>query len=177
MLFVPFLERWLEKLEFMNYPGLELWKFLNLGIFVVLGLVFLRKPIGGLLVTRGERIKVELAEAKMESDKASLKLAEAEALLARVDGDVRDIRSQAEQEADAERQRQIAAGEQEMQRLQAQATRELEMARKAAQKGLQQFLATRSLEVATQSVRNELRPEDDLRLIQERIVELRRAQG
>ena len=36
---------------------------------------------------------------------------------------------------------------------------------KAAHKGLQQFLANRSLEIMKQSVINELRPEDDLRLI------------
>jgi hypothetical protein len=53
----------------------------------------------------------------------------------------------------------------------------LETARKTAQKSLQQFLADRSLEVATQSVKRELQPEDDLRLIRERIGELRRARG
>jgi len=51
------------------------------------------------------------------------------------------------------------------------------LARKATHKGLQQFLANRSLEIAKQSVINELRPEDDLRLIRERIGELRRARG
>jgi hypothetical protein len=64
-----------------------------------------------------------------------------------------------------------------MERLKTQAARELELDRKATRKGLQQFLANRSLEIAKQSVINELRPEDDLRLIRERIGELRRARG
>jgi F-type H+-transporting ATPase subunit b len=104
-------------------------------------------------------------------------LVEAESLLTRADNDVKEIRTQAQQEAEAERQRQAAAGAQEIERLKAQAARELELARKTAHKTLRQFLAKRSLEVATQSVKSELRPEDDIRLIRERIGELRRAQG
>jgi F-type H+-transporting ATPase subunit b len=166
-----------ERLEFANYPGLELWKFLNLAIFLTLGLLILRKPVSSALAARGESIKRELEQAKLESDKASEKLAESEALLAKVNDDVGSIRIQAEQEANAERQRQAATGDHEIQRLKTQAARELETARKTAQKGLQQFLANRSLELATQSVKNELRPEDDLRLIRDRIGELRRARG
>ena len=166
-----------ERLEFMNYPGLELWKFLNLAIFLTLGIIILRKPISAALIARGQAIKQELDRAKAESEKAGLRLSEAESLLARVDADAREIRDNAEAEAEAERQRLAAAAEQEIARLKAQATRELEMARKTAHKSLQQYLATRSLEIATQSVKRELRPEDDVRLIRERIGELRRAQG
>ena len=174
----PFLQRVLEWLDqYANYPGLELWKFINLAIFVTLAVLILRKPISSALAARGEGIKRELELAKAENAKANEKLAEAESLLATVESHVAEIQTQAEKEADAERQRQAAAGEQEIERLKAQASRELEMARKAAHNGLQQFLASRSLEVATQSVRNELRPEDDIRLIKERIGELRRARG
>jgi F-type H+-transporting ATPase subunit b len=166
-----------ERFEFANYPGLELWKFLNLAIFITVGYVILRKPISGALAARGEKIKQELEKAKAEAEVASHQLAESESLLAHVEDDIKEIRVNVEQEADAERQRQAAAGEQEIQRLKAQADRELETARKVVHKELRNFLASRSLAIATQSVRNELRPEDDLRLIKERIGELRRARG
>jgi len=166
-----------EWIEYLNYPGLELWKFLNLAIFVTAAIIIVRKPIRNALIARGESIKVDLQKAQAERDQASAKLAEAEALLAQVKTDVQGVRDQASQEAEAERQRQVAAADQEIERLKAQAARELESARKAAHKGLQQFLASRSLEIAKQSVINELRPEDDLRLIRERIGELRRARG
>ena len=166
-----------EWIEYFNYPGLELWKFLNLGIFLTAAIIILRKPIRNALIARGEGIKLELQKAQAERDQASAKLAEAEALLAQVKTDVQTVRDQASQEAEAERQRQVSAAEQEMERLRTQAARELELARKATHKGLQQFLANRSLEIAKQSVINELRPEDDLRLIRERIGELRRARG
>jgi F-type H+-transporting ATPase subunit b len=166
----------LERLQFMNYPGLELWKFINLAIFLTAGMIMVRKPITNALASRGAAIKQELARAQAEKDQAGQKLAEAESLLAGVDADVRDIRNHAEQEAEAERQRQTAAAEQEIQRLRAQAAREVDQARKTAHKGLRQFLASRSVEIAKQSVRSELKPEDDLRLIRERIGELGRAQ-
>jgi F0F1-type ATP synthase membrane subunit b/b' len=175
--FLLFLTPLSERLEFANYPGLELWKFLNLAIFVTVGYVILRKPISGALAARGETIKRELEKAKAESEAASHKLAEAESLLAHAEDDVKEIQTNVEHEAEAERQRQAFAGEAEIQRLKAQAQRELEQARKVVHKDLQDFLASRSLEIAKQSVRNELRPEDDLRLIKERIGELRRARG
>lgn len=173
MLFTPLAERF----EFANIPGLELWKFVDLAIFIAVGFFILRKPISGALAARGEAIKRELELARAESAKANEKLAEAESLLARVDSDISDIRTQAQQEAEAERQRQIAAGDNDIARLRAQATREIETARKLTHRSLEQFLASRSLEVATQSVKSELRPEDDIRLIRERMGELRRARG
>jgi F-type H+-transporting ATPase subunit b len=166
-----------EWIEYFDYPGLELWKFLNLAIFLTAAIIILRKPIRNALIARGEGIKVEIQKAQAERDQAGAKLAEAEALWAQVKTDVQGVRDQTSQEADAERQRQVAVADQEIERLKTQAAREMESARKASHKELQQFLANRSLEIAKQSVINELRPEDDLRLIRERIGELRRARG
>ena len=36
-------------MEWFNYPGLELWKFLNLAIFTAAGIYVLRKPISAAL--------------------------------------------------------------------------------------------------------------------------------
>ena len=52
----------------LNYPGLEAWKFVNLTIFIVLGIIFLRSKINqGLLARRGA-IQQELVAAKTERD-------------------------------------------------------------------------------------------------------------
>ena len=97
--------------------------------------------------------------------------------MARIDLEVESIRRQAREEADLETKRQAAAAEQEMQRLRAQADRELELARKTARRELQIFLASRSIDLARESVSSQLRPEDDVRLIRERVRELREARG
>ena len=129
------------------------------------------------MASRRETIRKQILEAQQERERAAEKLAEAEAKLARLDQEVESVRKLAREEADLERQRQVAATEHEKQRLKAQSDRELELARKAARRELQIFLATRTIEVAKESITNQLRPEDDVRLIRERVTELREARG
>jgi len=163
--------------EWVNYPGLELWKFADLAIFVTVGIMVLRKPLANALTARREAIRTEIARAEKERAKAAEQLAEAQALLAHVNADVEAARKQALEEVTQERQRQTEAAESEIARLKTQADREIELTRKAARRSLEQFLANRSLQLAKQSVITQLRPEDDDRFIRERLDELRRARG
>jgi len=166
---------WME--TYLNYPGLEAWKFINLAIFVTAGIIILRKPLAQALAARGESIKRELAKAQEERDQASQDLASADEQLARLNGDVESIRSNARKEAEEERERQKRAAIQETERLKAQAARELDLIQRAARKELQQFLAKRSVDLAKESVVQQLRPEDDLRMIRDRLSDFRRAKG
>ena len=65
--------------EWLNYPGLEVWKFINLAIFIAVGAYILRKPLQGALAARRETIKRQIDEAKAERDRAAESLAEAQA--------------------------------------------------------------------------------------------------
>jgi F0F1-type ATP synthase membrane subunit b/b' len=172
LIFIP---EWVD--TYLNYPGLELWKFGDLAIFVTAAIIVLRKPLKNALLARGEAIKREILTAQAERDTAAAKLAEAETLLAHVDVDVQTVREQARQEAELERQRQALAADIEIEKLKAQGARQLEMAGKTARKGLQEFLANRSIELARKSVVNQLRPEDDIRLIRQRVAELGRTKS
>ncbi|HEX6649045.1 MAG TPA: ATP synthase F0 subunit B [Pyrinomonadaceae bacterium] len=163
---------WLD--TYANYPGLELWKFLNLAIFTAAAIFVLRKPISAALSTRRGAIQRELTQAHNEREQALAKVAEADALLSRVDDDVRAVREQARQEANSERERMAAATQRELEKIKDQAQREIERANKVARKELQQFLATRSIELARKSISTQMRPEDDSALIKESIGELRR---
>jgi len=95
--------------------------------------------------------------------------------LSRVDTDVRSLHDQSRQEADAERQRIAAATARELEKLKQQAQREMETADKIARKALRRFYAEKSVQVAREKVRAEMRPEDDRHLIEQSIGELRRA--
>ena len=161
-------------MEWMNYPGLEAWKFFNLALFTVVAIWILRKKINEALLARRDAIQKELLDAQAEREQAQARIAEADSLLGRVDEDVKTIHEQARQEAQAERQRLAAATEREIEKLNQQAQREMETAQKVARKGLRKHLATRSVELARQSIRSQMRPEDDTLLIQESIGELRR---
>src|SRR6185369_1241198 len=160
--------------EWLNYPGLEVWRFLNLAIFVTLGILFLRSKISAALATRRDAIQKELAAAQNERETALAKLGEADSLLSRLDEDVRAVREQAQEEAKAERQRLAAATDLEIQKLKQQGQREVETAAKVARKELRQYLAQRSIEVARESIQRQMRPEDDTALIRENIGDLRR---
>lgn len=164
---------WAE--TWLNYPGLEGWKFINLAIFIAAGMMILRRPLSDALLARQERIKLQLAEAEKERDQAQARLTEAEALVARIDSDKAAIREQAKKEAQMERQRLAEATDKEIEKLRHQAEREIETAGKIARRELQRFLAHRSVELAREAVRTQIRPEDNARLIQEEIVQLRRA--
>jgi len=161
--------------DWFNYPGLELWKFLNLAIFLAAGIYILRRPISEALGARREAIKQELVQAHEQKARAEAKIAEADSLLSRLDTDVLTLKEQAVQEAEAERQRLAASTQREIEKLKQQAQREIETADKVARKSLRQFFATRSVEHARETVRTKMRPEDDRHLIEESIGELRRA--
>lgn len=161
-------------MDWFNYPGLELWKFLNLAIFLVAAVYVLRKPINQALLSRREAIQQELVTAQQERDRAHARVAEADSLLSRLDDDVRAVDEQAQQEAKSERQRIATSTERELEKLKQQAQREVETAGKLARKELRQFLAEKSVQMARESIRTRMRPEDDAALISESISELRR---
>jgi F-type H+-transporting ATPase subunit b len=160
--------------EWYNYPGLELWKFANLAIFTGVGIYILRKPISQALQSRRGAIQQELITAQNERDQALARVAEADSLLGRLDDDVRRVQDQAHEEATSERHRIADSTEREIEKLKQQAQRELETADKLARKELRQFLAEKSVQMARESIRTQMRPEDDTALIRESIGELRR---
>ena len=164
-----------EGAAWYNYPGLELWKFFNLALFTAFGIYILRRPISAALATRREAIKQELVQAQEAKASALEKLAAADSQLSRLDTDVRTIHEQSRHEADAERQRVASATAREIEKLKQQAQREIETADKIARKALREFFARKSVQVARDNVRTQMRPEDDRHLIEQSIDELRRA--
>jgi len=162
-----------ESVSWLNYPGLELWKFINLAIFLGVAIFILRRRLREALVARREGIKAELLQAQKERDEALARLAEAEALLAHLNSDIAALKEQSRAEAEMERERLRLATDKELEKLKQQAQREIETAAKIAKQELRRFLANRSIELAKESVLLEIRPEDDARLIGASIAELR----
>ena len=157
-----------------DYPGFELWKFINLAIFVgALVYVLTRKvKLGEAFKARRENIKQELARAQQERDAAVAKLKEVEARLARLDSEVAAIREQSKREAAAERERIAKSTEVEIAKLSEQAQREIESAGKAAKHELRRYAAATSVQLAEEIILREMKPEDDARLIQRNVQEL-----
>jgi len=158
----------------MNYPGLEFWKFFNLFVFIGVMIYILRRKISEALAARRDAIKQELVDAQQRRENALAHVAEADTLLSRLDADIHSVHEHSQQEAKSERQRLASATSRELEKLDLQARREMETADKIARKQLRQFFATRSIEVARKTVSSQMKPEDDVLLIRESIGELRR---
>jgi F-type H+-transporting ATPase subunit b len=161
----------------VNYPGLELWKFVNLLVFVACALYLHRRfgrPIREALRSRGERIKHDLARAQEERDQALAKLAEVEKLFGDLDSEVAAIKEKAKLEGEAERERIKLATEEEIARIREQAKREIESAGKAARHELRRFAARESVRLAEEILRTEIGPDDDARLTSKSVQELGR---
>jgi F-type H+-transporting ATPase subunit b len=164
-----------EGTTWYNYPGLELWKFFNLALFTGVAIYILRRRISEALGARRDAIKQELVQAQEQKAQALAKMEEAESLLTRLNSDVQTVQEHARQEANSERERVAASTTREINKLKQQAEREMETADKVARKELRQFLAQRSVEVARETVRGRMSPDDDRVLIEDSIGELRRA--
>lgn len=161
-----------------NYPGLEVWKFVNLFVFVLAAFLLHRRfgrPLSEGLRSRAERIKRELQKAREEKDQADAKLAEVEFRLERLGSEIAVIREQAKLEAEAERKRIRQATETEVKKLRHQAHREIESTAKAAMQELRRFAAEQSVSMAENALRRDIRPEDDARLIGLSVEQLRRS--
>jgi F0F1-type ATP synthase membrane subunit b/b' len=162
-----------------NYPGLELWKFVNLALFIACGLYLHRRfgrPIREALRARSEGIKRELQRAQEERDQALAKLAEVEARFENLDAEIAAVAEKARIETEAEKARLKAATESEIAKMRDQATREIESAGKAARHELRKFAAEESVRLAEEILEKEIRPEDDARLTSFTVNELGRIQ-
>lgn len=155
-----------------NKPGLEVWKFVNLFVFVFLLVYILRRPLSEAMKARREGIRRDLMRAQEERNAALAKLEEVEARLARLDSEVAAVREQSQREAAEERERIRRATEEEAQKLRDQARREIESAGKAARQELREYTAEQSVRLAEELIRREMRPEDDERLMSLQVEEL-----
>ena len=163
-----------ENPHWWDYPGFELWKFVNLAIFVIVLVVAMRKFFGvpQMFRRRKESIRAELEKARSERDAALAKLKEVEERLAHLDSQVVTIKERAVIEAREERERISRSTQDEIAKLTAQAQREIENAATVAKKDLRRFTAEQSVRLAEEMIRRDIGPDDDARLLTRGIEEM-----
>jgi F-type H+-transporting ATPase subunit b len=163
-----------ETTKWWDYPGFELWKFVNLFIFVgALVYILVRKAkLGDAFRARREGIRAELEKARAERDAALAKLKEVEERLAGLDNQVATIKEKSKAEAAEEQERIAHSTEAEIAKLTAQGQRDIENAAKTAKKDLRRFTAEQSVRLAEEMIKRDIRPDDDARLITRHIEEM-----
>ena len=119
--------------------------------FAIAGL--LRKKLPGYFGGRTAMIQKGIEEARKTSEDARRRLADVEGRLSRLDTEIASMRREAEENAKAEEQRILAAGEEERQRIVASAEQEIEMTANAARRELKAYVAELAVELAEKKIR------------------------
>jgi len=163
-----------ENPHWWDYPGFELWKFVNLAIFVIVLVVAMRKFFGvpQMFRSRKESIRAELEKARTERDAALAKLKEVEERLTSLNSQVATIKERSMIEAQEERERIARSTQDEIAKLTAQAQREIENSSTVAKKDLRRFTAEQSVRLAEEMIKRDIQPDDDARLFTRNIEEM-----
>jgi F0F1-type ATP synthase membrane subunit b/b' len=158
--------------QYFNYPGFELWKFINLGLFIAIMVYLVRKPMSEAFKARRDQIRAELIKAEEEKQAALARLSDAEAKLARLDAEKEDILKNAKAEAAFEKKRLADQTKADIERLRQQS--ESELARLSAQTraGLRRFSAEESIRLAEEKLRSRIDAEADAQLVRASIQEI-----
>lgn len=126
---------------------------LNFAVIFITIAVFLRKKLPGYFSGRSATIQKGIAEARKAGEDARRRLADVEGRLSRLDTEIASMRREAEENAKAEEQRILAAGEEERRRIVASAEQEIEMAASAAKRELKAYVAELAVQLAEKKIR------------------------
>jgi len=151
--------------HYVNYPGFELWKFLNLAIFITALSYLLKKPVGGVFKEKREVIRAELIRAEEEKQAALSDLTSIEAKLVGTDQEKDAIMKAAREEIDVEKKRLAGQGEFEAKKLAVQADGEVTRLGQVARLQLRRFAVDESLRMAEEKLRSQVDVKTDAKLV------------
>ncbi len=158
--------------DYLNIPGFEAWKFLNLGVFIAVMVYLLKKPLSEAFKSKREEIRAELIKAEEEKQAALAKLTAAEAKLAQLETEKANIIQKAKGEAAAEKNRLAEQTKIETERMRQQTEGDLARLGKQTHAELRRFSAGESIRLAEEKLRAQIDGEKDARLVKASIQEI-----
>jgi F-type H+-transporting ATPase subunit b len=126
---------------------------LNFAVIVLVIAGLMRKILPGYFRGRTSTIQKGIEEARKMSEDARRRLAGVEGRLSRLDAEIAGMRREADENAKAEEQRLLAAGEEERRRIVASAEQEIEMATNTARRELKAYVAELAVQLAEKKIR------------------------
>lgn len=151
--------------RYMNIPGFELWRFINLGIFIALLVYLLKRPLSEQFKAKREAIRADLIQAEEEKQTALARLTQAEARLVGLEPERNSVLERARREAEAEKARIREAAEAEAKKLREQAGSEIARLTQQIKSDLRRFSAEESIRLAEEKLRSRIDAEKDSRLV------------
>lgn len=154
---------------YLNYPGFEAWRFFNLAVFIAVLVYLLRKPLSDAFKAKREAIRAELIKAEQEKQAALAELTAAEAKLARLESETKEILAHARHEADAEKARIAEQTIQDIARMRSQAQSEIDRLAMQVKSELRRYSAEESIRLAEAKIKSLMTPEKDAHLVRANI--------
>jgi F-type H+-transporting ATPase subunit b len=145
--------------------GAVVWPVANFAIMVWIIYYFGRGPFVGYLERRQTEVRKELVEAAALRTTATATLAEIEARMKALPGELDALRARGREEIIAEDQRIAAAAAAERERLLEQTRREIDLQLRLAKRELVEHAANLSIQIAAERIQNDITPADQDRLI------------
>lgn len=150
-----------------------LWPTINFVILCGGIYYFLGASFSEYLAGRSTQIRKDLTEAAEQNRAASAQLAEVDARIQALPGEIAALKARGAQEIAAEEERIASAAAAERQRLLTQTRREIDVRLQTAQRELSDHAATLALELATQRLGRELTPADHARLVERYVAQVK----
>lgn len=150
---------------YLNYPGFEAWKFLNLSIFVAILVYILKKPLSAAFKAKRDAIRADLIRAEEEKQSALAQLTSIEAKVVGLDSEKSNILKKAEAEAASEKTRIEQQTESDIAKLREQTDSEIERLATQSKSELRRFSANESIRLAEEKIKNVMNSDTDSRLV------------
>ena len=151
--------------KYLNYPGFEAWKFINLAIFVAILVYLVKKPLSDAFKARRDAIRAELIKAEEEKQAALKRLTSAEAKLAALDAEKAAVLKKARDESEAEKLRLAEQAELEVKKLHEQTGGEVSRLQKQTIAQLRRFSAEESVRLAEEKLKAQIDMQKDSQLV------------
>ncbi|MBZ5532766.1 MAG: ATP synthase F0 subunit B [Acidobacteriia bacterium] len=135
---------------------------LNFAIVVFILAYFAKKKLPGVFKGRTESIQKGMEEAKKSSDEARRRLTEVEERLSRLDVDIAQMRSEAEETGRAEEKRILSEGEAERKRIVEAAQQDITAAAGSARRELKAYATELAVDLAAKKIRVEKSTDQEL---------------
>lgn len=158
--------------EYLNIPGFEAWKFVNLGLFVAIMVYLVKKPLSEAFKAKRDTIRAELIKAEEEKQAALAKLTTVEGKLAQLETEKENVLQKAKDEAAAEKKRIADQTKADADRLRQQTEADLTRLSKLSQIELRRFSAEESIRLAEAKLRSQISGESDAVLVKANIAEI-----
>lgn len=156
---------------FLGVPNL-VWQTANFVLFLVLAWVFLKKPAVSFFGGRRDDVAKAIRKAAEDRQRAEALAREIGERLARVEGEMEEIRASARREAVAEQAALSKQAEEDAARIVARTSAEMENRLRAARTELTGFAADLAVEIARDVLKKTVTPEDEERLTKEGVRQL-----